>query len=269
MKKLKLRLPLVFLLLLFFALPVSATSRDSLGRLGPIKMNETCDDFRSEEYISKSVKLAVHGRLEITLCSNSSTGYSWSDSAMISNHTVLWQTSHTRLPAPGSALGAPGKQNWTFQALREGTTRISLKYSRAESGGASKNWTYEVKVTVIDPDSGKENRGEQLVREIFDDIGDSNFSELEQRTSEAFQYLDNSGVSDKKNLLESLKEVSPGSYRLGNFKSTREDDSLVVYYTAAANETLTGETINGGRVRMLSVFVDTDSGWKWVAQASC
>ena len=247
---------------------------DSLGRLRPVRLSVTCDDFQMDNQITKSVKIAVHGRLEITLCSNPSTGYSWSDSARISNHSVLWQTSHTTHPSTSSAIGSAGQERWTFRGLQEGTTTISLLYSRGGMRGPD-DWTFEVKVEVVEESKSKSDGpaddgeiGEKLVRGIFKDIHDSNISSLASKLSENFQVVRGSGATDRKGEIEILKGIDLGEYTLDNFKVTREDSVIVVTYTVKADETIQGEKVPKKPVPRLSVFIKTDSGWKWLAHAN-
>ena len=249
-----------------------ASAADNLGRLRPVKLSADCDDFQFENHITKSVKLATHGRLQVTLCSNASTGYSWSDSARISDHTVLWQTSQSSHGSSGGALGAPGKETWTFQALNEGTTTISLEYSKPGAGLGSSEWTYEVKVQVVDEDDDdeddEEKSGEDLVKQFFTYVNNSNIAMLKNAIAKDFQAIDGSGFKNRGAELKALKQAELGRYNLGNFKTTRRDDLLIVTYTLSADTTITGRKLPGGSGPRMSTFVETDSGWRLIAHAA-
>ena len=54
----------------------------------------SCDDFYQQQHISKEVEVAVGGTMTVTLCSNPSTGFIWSETAQISDQGVLQQTDH-------------------------------------------------------------------------------------------------------------------------------------------------------------------------------
>ena len=113
----------------------------------------SCDDFMKLQHISKEVEVAVDGSLTVTLCSNPSTGFQWSESAQISDQTILQQTGHEFLPPEGEndqppAPGTPGKEVWTFKALKKGTSTISLEYSRPWEGGEKGEWTFVLTVVV-------------------------------------------------------------------------------------------------------------------------
>jgi len=111
-----------------------------------------CDDFMKQGAISKEVEVAVDGSLTVTLCSNPTTGFQWSESAQISDQTVLEQLSHKFVgpesePSPPPP-GTPGQEVWTFKALKEGNSTISMEYSRPWEGGEKGEWTFVLTVVV-------------------------------------------------------------------------------------------------------------------------
>jgi len=99
-------------------------------------------------YTGKEVEIAVHGSLIVTLDSNPSTGFQWSQQAQISDQTVLGQTDHEFMPAESAAIGAAGKEVWTFKALKKGKSTISMEYRQPweQSGPAAKTFTLTVAV---------------------------------------------------------------------------------------------------------------------------
>ncbi len=260
--------------MLFVGFNFPARARDNLGRLEPVSVKISCEEFRARNHIRKTARLAEHGRLEVTLCSNPSTGYEWSDSAQISNHTVLWQTSHMTLPSTGSGVGSPTQERWVFQGLNEGQSKISLEYGRSWEGSGNDGWRLQIDVTVVDddekvePETTGKSIGEKLVREIFQDIAGSNISSLEKKMSKEFQSVHGFGISDYQGEIETLKGIKLNNYTLANFHQTRQNDTLIVSYTVKAEESIRGEEVDDEPVPRLSVFVKTDSGWKWVAHAN-
>ena len=113
----------------------------------------SCDDFMEQKHISKSVEVSTGEMLTVTLCSNASTGFQWIEPAQVSDKGVLRQTGHEfiapeekdgEFPAPGTA----GQQQWTFEALRKGTTEVALEYSRPWEGGEKGEWTFTLTVVV-------------------------------------------------------------------------------------------------------------------------
>ena len=111
----------------------------------------SCDDFMKVNHISQEVEVSADGTLTVTLCSNPTTGFLWSESAQISDPTVLQQTDHQLVmpeSEPPPPPGTPGQEVWTFQALNKGETTGSMEYSRPWEGGEKGNWTFALTVVV-------------------------------------------------------------------------------------------------------------------------
>jgi len=110
------------------------------------------DDFMNLQHISQEVEVAVDDSFTVTLGSNpASTGFQWSESAQISDQTVLQQTAHELVPPTDGLLlspGTPGKEIWTFQALKKGDSTVSMEYSQPWEGGEEATWTFNLTVTV-------------------------------------------------------------------------------------------------------------------------
>ena len=96
----------------------------------------------------KDVALTAGGILTITLDSNPATGYSWTENANISDRTVARQTDHKYQPPATSALGAGGKEIWTFKALKSGTSTISMEYRRSFETGVAPVKTFTLSLVV-------------------------------------------------------------------------------------------------------------------------
>ena len=115
-----------------------------------VSIEVSCDDFMSENHISREVEVAVDGSLMITLCSNPTTGFEW-EPAEISNQTVLEQVDHNFIgpdSEPPPPPGTPGQEVWTFDALSKGTSTVSIDYSRPWEGGEKGEWTFTLTVIV-------------------------------------------------------------------------------------------------------------------------
>ena len=120
-----------------------------------VSVEASCDDFMKlhpDCAINKEVEVAVGGSLTVTLCSNPTTGFKW-EPAKISDQTVLQQVEHKfvspeytgdKPPPPGT----PGKEVWTFKALKEGKSTISMEYSRPWEGGEKGAWTFVLTVVA-------------------------------------------------------------------------------------------------------------------------
>jgi len=118
-----------------------------------ISVKVSCNEFISAEHISKEVEVNTGDEFKVILCSNPSTGFQWSESATIGDTSVIEQTDY-RFVSPKAkgkkpaAPGTPGQGMWTFEALTEGTTTISMEYSQPWEGGEKGEWTFNLTVVV-------------------------------------------------------------------------------------------------------------------------
>ena len=104
-----------------------------------VSVDVSWDDFKKEgqQHISQEVGVAVDGLLTVALYSCPSEGRQWSE-AQISDQTVLQQTDHKLvMPEPETppVPGTPGQEVWTFKALKEGMSTISMEYTHPWEGG--------------------------------------------------------------------------------------------------------------------------------------
>ena len=113
-----------------------------------VEVELSCEDFRAQPNYSGSVQLRIGGTLTVILCSNASTGFSWSKLAQISDRAVLMQIDHKFLPPTSDRAGAAGKEVWTFKTTNEGTSTIYLEYSQPWEGGDKAHWTFHLTVVV-------------------------------------------------------------------------------------------------------------------------
>jgi inhibitor of cysteine peptidase len=137
------------LLLLFFLLVPAFWLAACTPSPGTTSVHIACNDFNAQPNISKQLTVAAGSTFTVTLCSNATTGYQWSESAQISDPSVAQQLSHVTLaPQNTNVVGAPGSEVWTFKALKKGTTTIHMDYSRPWEGGEKGTWTFDLNVTV-------------------------------------------------------------------------------------------------------------------------
>jgi predicted secreted protein len=74
----------------------------------------------------------------VTLCSNTSTGFTWE--APVYDHAALRLVRVVSTP-PGTGLaGAAGTQTWTFRTLTPSSYRVLFACSRPWAGGEKGLW---------------------------------------------------------------------------------------------------------------------------------
>ena len=104
--------------------------------------------FGQYPHVSKEVELVAGDSFTITLGSNRTTGFQWSEAAQIDDQSVLEQQAHRFVPPEEDDQGAVGKEVWTFKALKQGSTEVSMEYSRPWEGGEKTEWTFRLIVVV-------------------------------------------------------------------------------------------------------------------------
>lgn len=75
-----------------------------------------------------TVQTSVNQEFDVTLDSNPTTGYQWHVTSI--DETIVRLVNDEYVPPESALVGAGGKQVFTFEALKEGTTSIELEYAR-------------------------------------------------------------------------------------------------------------------------------------------
>lgn len=108
----------------------------------------TSDEFDQNQYIQKEVEIAKGDTLVVTLFSNGTTGFNWDENARIADAEIIQQLKHEYISPETNIPGAPGVEQWTFEAVNIGMTTVHLEYSRPWEGGEKGVWTFDLNVTV-------------------------------------------------------------------------------------------------------------------------
>ena len=103
--------------------------------------------FQDQPHIDVVMSTVLGGELTITLGSNPTTGYQWSEDAEISDETILQQVSHEFVgPGIDEPPGTSGEDVWVFKGLKRGTTTLFLEYSRSWTGAGL--WAVTITATI-------------------------------------------------------------------------------------------------------------------------
>ena len=132
----------IVLLILIFS------NRDSTSEQSLLSLAITCDQFSAENHITQNIRMQSGDSLVISMCSNGTTGFQWEQPAYISDASILKQTHHKFIPSENNNMGAPGKVELVFNALKNGTSSVKLLYSRLWEGGEKGEWSLTIAVIV-------------------------------------------------------------------------------------------------------------------------
>ena len=93
-----------------------------------------------------NILAAVGGKFEIKLAANDTTGYTWNKNEVYDNAFLELVESKYVTQNTGLA-GAPGTQQYTFKALKSGSTSIKMTNKRSwETTASDKTITFNVTI---------------------------------------------------------------------------------------------------------------------------
>jgi len=129
---------------------IGCTATEEQAPPKQVSVEVSIDDFMNVSTISREVEVAKGDTVTVILGSNQTTGFQWSEQAQIGDITILEQTNHKYIsPEAGTqTVGAAGKEEWTFKALKSGTTTVAMEYSRPWEGGEKWVWKFNLTVEV-------------------------------------------------------------------------------------------------------------------------
>jgi inhibitor of cysteine peptidase len=110
----------------------------------------SCDEFtRQGGTISTTVEVDTWADfLTVSLCSNPTTGFKWELTEVTDEAVLEYEGNEYIPPEATGAVGAGGKEVWTFQVLRPGESTISMEYSRPGESGEKGEWTFTLTATI-------------------------------------------------------------------------------------------------------------------------
>ncbi len=112
-----------------------------------VRIDLGCDTFAVTPAVADTVDVTVGHIVSLHLCSNPTTGFSWSDPA--SSDAAVAAITDWKFEEPGSdALGAPGQEHITISALAEGTATITASYDQPWDGGTKGAASIAITVNV-------------------------------------------------------------------------------------------------------------------------
>jgi len=131
---------LILIVMTLSMLSCIVTSRDTHVEI-------SCDDFtENPTSVRNDFQIEIGDKIYVELCSNASTGFEWSYE--MSGDNAVKEEDHDFEEPESDLVGAPGKETWTFEGIRKGTTVISMEYSQPWEGGMKGEWMYTINVVV-------------------------------------------------------------------------------------------------------------------------
>lgn len=108
-----------------------------------------CDDFTEQGgNVSQEIVVSTWiDRIIVSLCSNPTTGFQWQLKDVSGKVDMLNLEDNQYLPPEdSSAIGASGKEVWTFGVHRKGSANITMAYQRPGGDNSTATWTFKLMV---------------------------------------------------------------------------------------------------------------------------
>ena len=93
-------------------------------------------------------RMELDEEIVVTLESNATTGFEWAIDGL--DESAVKSLGSSYITPTNGAVGQGGTEEWSFQALKPGTTVLSLKYWRPWEGDASIADRFELTLEVRD-----------------------------------------------------------------------------------------------------------------------
>lgn len=110
--------------------------------------------------------------------------------------------------------------------------------------------------------------GEKLLRQLWENMEQKDMEMVEKTIAKGFQSVHEFGPNNREQEIEMIRGLNLGKYTLSKIKITRNGPVIVATYFVSAEETIEGERLSKKPAPRLSVFLNTDDGWKWIAHAN-
>ncbi len=110
--------------------------------------------------------------------------------------------------------------------------------------------------------------GEKLLVQLWSDMAKPDMEAIEKTISKGFQSVHQSGSSNYEQEIELIKGLKLGEYTLTDINITQDGPVIVATYFVSVAETIDGKRLSKTPAPRMSVFLQTESGWKWIAHAN-
>jgi len=124
--------------LIFFALSANTS------------LEVACDDFTAQGgNVTKEVEIDRWSDfLIVSLCSNPTTGFKWELIEVTDQDVLVYESDEYVAPEDEGVVGAAGKEVWTFNVLKAGSSNITMEYRRPWEDGEESEWTFALVANV-------------------------------------------------------------------------------------------------------------------------
>ena len=123
-------------------------------------------------------------------------------------------------------------------------------------------------VAAYQDDADEKALGEKLLRQLWADIKKPDMNAIEKTIAQGFQSVHQFGANSRAQEIKLIKGLKLGNYTLTDIEITRNGPVIIATYFISVEEIIKGERLSKKPAPRLSVFLKTESGWKWIAHAN-
>ncbi|MCJ7615444.1 MAG: nuclear transport factor 2 family protein [Desulfobacterales bacterium] len=130
-------------------------------------------------------------------------------------------------------------------------------------------FAFAAPTALADQEVATENGlGEKLLCQLWADMKKPDMEAIEKTIAKGFQSVHQYGSNNREQEIKLIEGLKLGKYILTDIKTTRNGPVIVATYFVSVEETIKGKLLSKKPAPRLSVFLKTDSGWKWIAHAN-
>ncbi len=176
--------------------------------------------------------------------------------------TVLFLLGFLRVASPGVYVER------SFQTTPERSAR-EVNMNSLKLGIIALTLAFAATTGFADQETSTEQGlGEKLLRQVWADMKKPDMERIEKTIGQGFQSVHSFGARDRDQEIELIKGLKLGDYTLSDIVATRNGPVIVTTYFVSVEETIEGKRTAKKPAPRLSVFLKTESGWKWIAHAN-
>ena len=124
------------------------------------------------------------------------------------------------------------------------------------------------KETKKEAASEEKVNGEQMERQLWEEIKAQNMEYVESKIAVGFQSAHPDGARTREQEIELMKGLQLGEYEMTDFRVTQNGSFIVVTYKVSVEEIIDGQVLPTEPAARLSVWAKTDKGWQWISHAN-
>ena len=109
---------------------------------------------------------------------------------------------------------------------------------------------------------------EALVYQLWDNLQQKNFDVIEKNMASGFQSIHQFGANDMEAEMKLIYNLEMSDYTITELKITSNEDLIIATYFVSVAETIDGERLSKEPAPRMTIFIEDDDVWKWIAHAN-